>query len=333
MTIEQLARVLANLDNRGDAATAETLVEVFAAWAEVLNSAHHSARDLYDRFAREYDAVREHGPDATGRQAARIERLLGQLSPAAVEAAAGWLDESDDDRGRLEDDDFDPDAMQFADSGEQWITIGGVEGADGKKHGGAPVLIRGGRIVDGPARLKGKKLSSFGEKAKPDSRLDAAVRAAAKEHRLPRGDLRDAVHFVHSEKLRTHQEREAAKAAARSKTGLTAGDISRLANAGHDYASAHKAGGATGAKFSHFDEVAQEVAREHPHLGLGDPDEKSTDFASRLWDVLAEGKRDAPAKHHPEVIDEAVSLLKSARPSKADRQRYEEMAAIPFSEN
>lgn len=331
-----LARVLAGIEsdnNDGNSAT--------AAWAEILSATRHDARELQGAFEREYNALHEHGPDASGRQAARIERLLTQLPPSTVRNAAQWITGDNNLDDGLVDDDLadewtEPDAIQYSTSGDDgsktgWVTIGGVRGADGKKHGGVPVKISGGKIVSGPARLRGKKLSSFGKDKPPDSRLDAAVRSAAKEHRLPRGELRDAVHFVHSEKLRAHQERESAKAAARRKTGLTAGDISRLANAGHDYASAHKAGGATGAKFSHFDEVAQEVAREHPHLGLGDPNEKSADFASRLWNVLAEGKRDAPAKHHAEVIDEAVSLLKSARPSKADRQRYEEMNAIPFS--
>ncbi len=340
MTTDQLARILAGIesdDNDGNSAT--------AAWAEILSGTRHESRELQGAFEREYNALHDRGPDTTGARAARIERLLAQLPESTVLNAAQWIT-GDDDLGG--DDDYppdvagddgnvDPDAIQYSASGDEgsktgWVTIGGAAGADGKRHGGVPVKISGGKIVSGPARLRGKTLASFGKDKPPDSRLDAAVRKASKEHRLPRSDLRDAVHFVHSEKLRAHQERESAKAAARRKTGLTAGDISRLSNAGHDYASAHKAGGATGNKFAHFDEVAQEVAREHPHLGLGDPDEKSADFASRLWNVLAEGKRDAPAKHHSEVIDDAVNLLKSARPmKKADKQRYEEMQAIPFS--
>ena len=107
---------------------------------------------------------------------------------------------------------------------------------------------------------------------------------------------------------------------------MPSGAISRIANAGHDYSSAHKIGGVTGEKLKHFDEYAQEVAREHPELGLGDPDDPHANFSEGLWNILAEGKRETPAKHHPDTIEEAVNLLKSSmkyQPSDED--------AVPFS--
>jgi GNAT superfamily N-acetyltransferase len=218
------------------------------------------------------------------------------------------------------------DAKQFSTSSESgWITIGGHRGPDGKKHGGTPVKISGGKITAGPKHLTGKTLKGLA-KVKPHAELRRAVKSAAKEHDLPERDLHDAVEFVHSERAKIHGEREAAKESARKKTGLTAGDISRVANAGHDYSSAHKVGGATGDKLRHFDEYAQEVAREHPELGLGDPDDPHANFSEGLWNVLSEGKLETPAKHHPDTIEEAVNLLHSAR-----KYQPSEEDAVPFS--
>lgn len=188
------------------------------------------------------------------------------------------------------------------------ITIGAHRGDDGEKHGGARVKISGGKITHGPPALAGKTLRGL-SKTKPHAELRRAIDKAHKEHGFEKRDIADAIEFVHGERKRTHDEREAAKEQARKLTGLSAGDISRLANSGHDYASGAKAGGLTGQKLAHFDEFAQELARNHPELGLGDPDDSRADFGRRLWDVLQEGKREAPAKHHQDTVDEAVQLL------------------------
>lgn len=193
--------------------------------------------------------------------------------------------------------------------GDQWITIGGHRGADGKKHGGTPVKIKGGKIVSGPKALRGKSIKRLAS-GNPNHHVEyrRAVNKAHTEHGFSKSDIADAIEFVHGERKRLHDEREAAKEQARKLTGLTAGDISRLANAGRDYASGAKAGGVTGEKLRHFDQFAQEAAREHPELGLGDPD-SGDNFASRLWDVLGEGKQEAPAKHHEDTVNEAIQLL------------------------
>lgn len=213
-----------------------------------------------------------------------------------------------------------------ADSGEQWITIGAHRGSDGKKHGGTAVKIAGGKITHGPKGLKGKTLKGLA-KRRPGTELKRHIRKAAKEHGFSHRDIHDAVEFVHGERKRLHDEREKAKEHVRKATGLTAADVSRLSNAGHDYSSGLKAGGATGDKLRHFDAIAQEAAREHPDLGLGDPDDPNADFSQRLWDVLAEGKRAAPQRHHEDTIDEAVRLLHQ-------NARYKQPAeeeAIPFA--
>lgn len=191
--------------------------------------------------------------------------------------------------------------------GERWITIGAHRGEDGKKHGGTPVKISGGKIVSGPQGLAGKTLKGLAKK-KPQAELRRAISKASKEHGFSKRDLADAIEFVHGERRRIHDQREQAKEHARKLTGLTAADISRLSNAGHDYASGMKAGGVTGERLRHFDEFAQEMAREYPELGLGDPDSGSN-TSQRLWDVLGEGKLSAPQKHHEDTVQEAVDLL------------------------
>lgn len=148
---------------------------------------------------------------------------------------------------------------------------------------------------------KGRKL--------PSGRMGEAIQAAAQDYGIEPADLNDAADFVLEERQRLAREREAAKTHARKLTGLTAGDVSRLANSGHDYTSAAKAGGATGQKLRHFDEFSQEIAREFPELGLGDPDDPRADLAAGLWNLLAEGKQAIPSKADPEVLREAANLV------------------------
>jgi phage gp29-like protein len=57
--------------------------------------------------------------------------------------------------------------MDYGKKGEgKWITIGAKAGADGKKHGGSPVFVEGGRITKGHPNLHGKKIGAFHEEAK-----------------------------------------------------------------------------------------------------------------------------------------------------------------------
>lgn len=195
-----------------------------------------------------------------------------------------------------------------ADTDGGWITIGAHRGADGKRHGGTPVKIKGGKITHGPPGLAGKTLRGL-SKTKPHVELRRAINKAHKEHGFSKSDIADAIEFVHGERKRLHDERESNKVAIRKATGLTAGDISHVANSGHDYSSAHKMGGATGRKFDTFDEAAHNMAREYPGMGLGDPDNPRDNFSENLWNLLAEGKQEAPAKHHVDTVDEAIQLL------------------------
>lgn len=57
----------------------------------------------------------------------------------------------------------------------QWITIGGSEGPDGKKHGGSPVCIQDGRIIKGHPKLAGKKIEAHGDGPSPHHELKRRI--------------------------------------------------------------------------------------------------------------------------------------------------------------
>src|SRR5262249_33591381 len=58
-----------------------------------------------------------------------------------------------------------PHPWHYARGEGRWVTIGAKEGADGKKHGGSPVFIEGGRITKGHPSLTGKRIGALGEEA------------------------------------------------------------------------------------------------------------------------------------------------------------------------
>lgn len=76
------------------------------------------------------------------------------------------------------------------DSGGRWVTLGATTGDDGKKHGGTPVYIKGGRIVKGPKGMVGKtpneikkaksktKATTGTKKGGPKPKQEATVAAA-----------------------------------------------------------------------------------------------------------------------------------------------------------
>lgn len=282
----------------------------------------------------------DRGPEADGGERAKIGDLKAKGPKARYRDNRGESDKA----GMETEQATDHRAGSKSASGRRWITIGG-DHHDGE--GGTPVLVDGdGTIHGGPKGLKGKKLgdldrdvagsekdgrtkpnrdaaraaaesfdpNDFGgyddapDEFVPKNRFEAEVANVAEDYGVSPHDLKDAAEYVWTERRRLAEEREHAKAAARTLTGLTQGDVNRMQNQGLDYSSGRKAGGHTGAKLAHFDSFAQEIAREHPELGLGDPD-SGDDFASELWRVLGEGKQPLPAKHDQEILKEAANLV------------------------
>jgi hypothetical protein len=50
----------------------------------------------------------------------------------------------------------------------RWITIGGQRGEDGRRHGGSPVYIEGGKITRGAPGLAGRRLDALAEPAQAE---------------------------------------------------------------------------------------------------------------------------------------------------------------------
>lgn len=178
--------------------------------------------------------------------------------------------------------------------------------------------------------------SSFGDTPKPKkrgkyptkSKFDQDVQAFADDYGVDPWDLRDAADFVFEEKRDAIESRERAKAEARALTGLTLQDVQRITNDGYDFSS-HKLAAAfpvAAKKLAHFDAFAQEVARNHPELGLGDPDDKNSDFAEPLWAILGEGKQRLPARHDPEILKEAANVVLASHGSQSDLEYTDQFA-------
>lgn len=211
-------------------------------------------------------------------------------------------------------------------SGLRWITIGGD--GDGEGSGGVPVLIDSrGRIHGGPEGLQGKSLDALNDDHKREAARDPEPEEPPKKERAKSDfpalfkrtlddhgiedpqTLRDALDYVMDEHLESFKQREEIKAQARKLTGLTMGDVARLENQGFDYTSSQRVGGVTGQKLAHFDEFAQEVARQFPEAGLGDPDDPREDFGANLWAMLREGRKSPPRPE--DYLESAAKLAKS----------------------
>ena len=106
--------------------------------------------------------------------------------------------------------------------------------------------------------------------------------------------------------------------------GLTQADANRLENAGKDYTA-----------IKGFDVKARQVAGELSELGIGGGYEggsnaDDTDYSSLVWELLKEGRIEPPARHDPDIIDEAANLVIKSRPSKHKQPSEEDADYVPF---
>jgi hypothetical protein len=276
-------------------------------------------------------------------------RGLGIITPLTMAQFKSWLDRGDSSLPMAEQ----AGALQFstATAEGRWITIGGRE-QGGKKHvGGFPVQISAdGTILKsgGLQSLVGKKLgqlkrhfSALKKKREKEltsfdpsewepkkrqlnqqSRVGSAITDAAAKHGVDPSDLADAVDFVWKEKRDAILEREHAKKQARDLTGLTRDRINKWEDAGKDYST-----------WPGLDATAREVAGAYPELGLGRGYESGanhdrTDYAAKVWELLKEGRLEPPAKHDPELIDEAAGYVLANR---VDDDVLAEFDPLPFS--
>lgn len=179
------------------------------------------------------------------------------------------------------------------------------------------------------AVAKGRRKTAGQEarKASRTQRMQDVVRTA-EDHGLAPDELLAALEWVKQDAQEKWTLREPARQHARQLTGLTQRDTARLANQGFDYTSAKRVKGATGERLAHWDEFAQEVAREHPELGWGDPDNPRVDLGAALWDLIDEGAQKAPTAQTPEMLRDAANLALAARNDAGGAWQHEEGAPV-----
>src|SRR5262245_21835904 len=135
----------------------------------------------------------------------------------------------------------------------------------------------------------------------PSTRFGAAILDAAREWGIDPHALADAAEHIHEAQREGTAERLQAIRAARHATGLTAGRVNRLLDAGRDYADVPG-----------FDAQARELAGVYPDLGIGigfDPNGVDEDYAPKLWELLAEPDPVPLPKYHPDTIRRAAEMV------------------------
>lgn len=221
-----------------------------------------------------------------------------------------------------------------------WITIGAHKGEDGKKHGGTPVKISGGKITAGPASLKGETMDELHDKSRHHVRsakaahaesegksgrdyspsqsrslgsvnrvaMHQAAKEAARGTGIPVHHIMQTMPDVHEHLKDSILSREAAKADLRKNIGMDAGDLARHENKYGDHSTVHN-----------WDTAARDIAERYPDLGF-DPDD--TDTPGKVWEMLREGKRKHLALHDREVAETAAEWLHGTgnRKTSADRE-------------
>jgi len=165
-------------------------------------------------------------------------------------------------------------------------------------------------------------------KINPRTRVGRAILETAQDWGVPPDDLADALEYVWEQHtVAGVADRQRALEEAHKLTGLYQSDVRKLKNAGYDHTSAGRVGGVLGRKLAHFDEYAQELARQYPELGLGNPDDPTADFAGALWEILDNDRVSAPAMDDPGLLRQAAELVSNDQAQRSGREpavTYEE---------
>jgi hypothetical protein len=228
-----------------------------------------------------------------------IEQALQQGKPVPPEVLADYPDlqsqrhQSPHPRERYRGE------SQWDKHGHRWVTING-----------AHVMVnRKGSILAGREEISEAKERSGGKKRrKPEPRIPAKqkVQEVATDWGVDQGDLLDYAKEITSYRHAIARDREDAKSHLREMTGLTAQDVSRIANDGKDYTSAN-IGGETGRRLKKFDVWADAINKDHP--GILDVAGRSGDVAGAAWDLLAEGKGRTPQYWDDDILQEAATRI------------------------
>lgn len=231
----------------------------------------------------------------------------------------------------------------FAKAAGQWITIGGSKGEDGKRHGGSPVYVEGGRITKGHPSLTGKKIDALDKPGEGGSVRDANRKEAdytratwakkAKADGIPPAHLHSLAgeiiaHDKASKADLTKMLAEVRKnyphlksvSVNQGRTGsdhTTVKDIDQIANSlAHSREYGHLFGGT-----EDYEDVAKDQSEKlHDYLVAGTPEPMSeADAYEQAYDHLMNHQH---ANATASEIDEAVPFAKHRSTSIPELLRY-----------
>jgi hypothetical protein len=160
----------------------------------------------------------------------------------------------------------------------------------------AHALAEGRTGRDYTYKRKTRRATDLGSKSRIEqfqSAKSAAQGSGVKTHEVL-GRMREA----HQLELQFHEHREGLKREARKLTGLNSSNIERIENAYKDHSTRKD-----------FDTAARTFVHENPHSGF-DPDDIGT--PQKVWDLIKEGKQDAPKLHDRRVAENAVAMLRDS---------------------
>jgi hypothetical protein len=206
----------------------------------------------------------------------------------------------------------------------RWITIGGRRGDDGKRHGGSPVFVEGGRITRGAPSLAGKRIDALADDDDPGTTHRQQLRQSrdysrAKVRKQAREEGIDPKHLdslaaemlAHDREFAGDREKALKRARQLSERlgyGSLQGIQARAARGNLDVASLRG-----------FDDVSERLAEEMPHVFAGHESDKE----QRLLDLLLEGNPERMSEQ--DVYEQALDVL---REHKAELPAEDE---VPFA--
>jgi hypothetical protein len=216
----------------------------------------------------------------------------------------------------------------MASRGGRWITIGAKD-ADGKRRGGSPVYVEGGRITKGAPSLTGKKIAALDERGEGKS-----VRSANKSEKeygwavwakkargagLRPADLHQLAADIVAHDAANVEDRKKMLRDARSALDHRSGAHRTIA------ASQGRGGRAIedASQVRGLDEVAEQMAAEYPHLfhGRGHLDDQLFEMLSGRSPVpIAEGDAYEQAFDHLHQEVKAEDVVPFER--RCDDARY-----------
>jgi len=268
----------------------------------------------------------QHDPERGDMVATLLHRLDtgGDWYEALIHAA---LDEADDLAGAVAMADqalqaqYARDPLQYKKKPGRWITIGGTKGADGKRQGGSPVYVEGGRITKGHPSLTGKKIDALkeeGEKSTHRQQLHQSkghARAVWGKRSRQEGIDSASLHQLAADLL----EHDRAHKSDHHRMLKDAREALSQFGGQHKTIKLHadKTGGDHD-KIKGLDQVAEDIRRQYPAY-FGEHDTAS----ERLYELLAEG--------NPELMSEEDAYEQAFEHLAEGREAYRPSEEpIPF---